>query len=309
MIAVKMMKNNLEDDEIFDITSTTLREINILASMKHSAIIKMLGYWYDSIKQTIILAMELMDMDLFTLIENKEVQISKNDKRSYIAQFLRGVEYLHSMSIVHRDLNPKNILITNGDVKICDFGLARKINGSTTSIRYSNQVCSIHFRAIELLLGESKYGFGIDVWSCACLIGYVLQRKYLFNETLTLRDIHRTFEMRMIDNIFVSLGTPSGKNGSGLRNLPGFENPCPSYSGGGFVYLEQRYPAESKLMHRMLSYDIGKRPNMTDVVTTWAFTDVVTNQPTNQTITLGPNPLTDVTDVTDVTNTIGAEKN
>ena len=41
---------------------------------------------------------------------------------------IRGLLALHSARVVHRDLKPRNVLLTpNGDVKIADFGLARAI--------------------------------------------------------------------------------------------------------------------------------------------------------------------------------------
>lgn len=41
-------------------------------------------------------------------------------------QMLLGIEFLHTMRVIHRDLKPQNILITtSGKIKIADFGLAR----------------------------------------------------------------------------------------------------------------------------------------------------------------------------------------
>ena len=41
-------------------------------------------------------------------------------------QVLRGLKYIHSAEVLHRDLKPQNILVnSNLDVRICDFGLAR----------------------------------------------------------------------------------------------------------------------------------------------------------------------------------------
>lgn len=45
-------------------------------------------------------------------------------------QILLAVKYIHSAGIIHRDLKPGNILINDDcSVKLCDFGLARSMNG------------------------------------------------------------------------------------------------------------------------------------------------------------------------------------
>lgn len=41
---------------------------------------------------------------------------------------MRGLKYIHSANVVHRDLKPRNLLVNkNCDLKICDLGLARAI--------------------------------------------------------------------------------------------------------------------------------------------------------------------------------------
>ena len=52
-----------------------------------------------------------------------------DDVRKYIYHILCGLKYIHSCSVLHRDLKPGNILLDhNYQVKICDFGLARCVN-------------------------------------------------------------------------------------------------------------------------------------------------------------------------------------
>lgn len=44
----------------------------------------------------------------------------------FIYQVLRGLKYIHSANVIHRDLKPRNLLVNSTcDLKICDFGLAR----------------------------------------------------------------------------------------------------------------------------------------------------------------------------------------
>ena len=85
-------------------------------------------------------------------------------------QLLSGLQHCHDRGVMHRDIKSSNLLIDKkGVLKIADFGLAHsfaiKPDGPLT-----NRVVTLWYRAPELLLGSTDYGFGIDLWSAGCLL-------------------------------------------------------------------------------------------------------------------------------------------
>lgn len=59
----------------------------------------------------------------------KRFRYSEDDVVGYLVQILQGVEYLHNRRILHLDLKPDNIMVTNlNTIKIVDFGSAQSFN-------------------------------------------------------------------------------------------------------------------------------------------------------------------------------------
>merc|ERR1719309_884384 len=77
----------------------------------------------DTLKDVYIVQ-SLMETDLYKLLKTQRLS---NDHICYfLYQILRGLKYIHSANVLHRDFKPSNLLLnTTCDLKICDFGLAR----------------------------------------------------------------------------------------------------------------------------------------------------------------------------------------
>lgn len=74
----------------------------------------------------------------------------------FVYQILKGLAYLHSLDVVHRDVKPENLLVNEKDqLKICDFGFARELKNHTENL--TDYVSTRWYRPPELLVG-AKYG-------------------------------------------------------------------------------------------------------------------------------------------------------
>ncbi|KAI6073033.1 Death-associated protein kinase 2-like isoform X1 [Aix galericulata] len=88
-------------------------------------------------KSEMVLVLELMrGGELFDFIAEKEM-LSEEEAIGFLAQILRGVQYLHARHIAHFDLKPENIMLQDKEVpepqiKIIDFGLAQKLEDGVT---------------------------------------------------------------------------------------------------------------------------------------------------------------------------------
>lgn len=128
------------------------------------------------------LIMERMDVNLSRVIRSKQ-KLSTRHIQYFIYQIARGLEYMHSGGIIHRDVKPDNILINAADckIKICDFGLSRGIHSVEDSTKkLTEYVVTRWYRAPEVMCCSRMYGFPIDVWGLGCISAELYLRRPVF---------------------------------------------------------------------------------------------------------------------------------
>ena len=124
---------------------------------------------------------ELMETDLAQIIKSSQ-SLTDDHIQFFLYQILRGLKYLHSCGILHRDLKPRNLLVnSNCDLKICDFGLARANikNLMTENAMLTDYIATRWYRAPEVVLSVKKYTAAIDVWSVGCILAELIKHEPL----------------------------------------------------------------------------------------------------------------------------------
>ncbi|KAG9147266.1 hypothetical protein Leryth_017998 [Lithospermum erythrorhizon] len=177
IVALKKVKMEKER-EGFPLTS--LREINILLSFHHPSIVDVKEVVVGSSLDSIFMVMEYMEHDLKGLMETMKQPFSQSEVKCLMLQLLEGTKYLHDNWVLHRDLKTSNLLLNNrGELKICDFGLARQYGSPLKP--YTQLVVTLWYRGLELSWEQTIFNSNRHV----VISGYI--EMLLRNHCLTLK--------------------------------------------------------------------------------------------------------------------------
>ena len=177
-VAIKCIKDATQDEEQ---AKLLLRELKLLRHFRgHENVINITDIAIprgQSQLKDIFIITDLMDTDLHRIIRSPQ-PLSDDHVRYFTYQVLRGLKFLHSANVMHRDLKPNNLLVNeNCDLKICDLGLARLSADLEQSLDQTVYVVTRWYRAPELLLGKKDYDKSIDMWAVGCILAELLTRK------------------------------------------------------------------------------------------------------------------------------------
>ncbi|KAG2374304.1 hypothetical protein C9374_010874 [Naegleria lovaniensis] len=120
--------------------------------------------------------------DFMVKVKKKNIYLTLRRVSDYALQIAQGMEFLHSHSIMHRNLKPSNIyLVENNTVlKIGDFGFSKSISHSATILGGVTKIANFGYTAPEIALVTevtTVYRFEVDIWSFGIILYELLTLK------------------------------------------------------------------------------------------------------------------------------------
>ncbi|CAM6128711.1 unnamed protein product [Calypogeia fissa] len=160
VVALKVLyKNQLEQSQV---EHQLRREIEIQSHLRHPNILRLYGYFYDSMRVYLILEYAAKG-ELYKELQRCKVFTEKR-AATYIASLAHALTYCHEKHVIHRDIKPENLLLgIRGELKIADFGW------SVHTCNRRKTLCgTLDYLPPEMVEGK-EHDTGVDVWSLGIL--------------------------------------------------------------------------------------------------------------------------------------------
>ncbi|EKM49980.1 uncharacterized protein PHACADRAFT_166553 [Phanerochaete carnosa HHB-10118-sp] len=172
-VAIKMVNRVTQKIQL---AKRALRELTLLRHFSHENITGLIDVDISPNHDEIHVA------DLHQIIKSGQ-SLTVEHVQYFVYQILRGLKYIHSASVVHRDLKPGNLLVNaDCELKICDFGLSRGFNAANdeTATMMTEYVATRWYRAPEIMLAYRRYDTAVDIWATGCIVAELILGKPLF---------------------------------------------------------------------------------------------------------------------------------
>ncbi|AGZ38348.1 Stk1 family PASTA domain-containing Ser/Thr kinase [Actinoplanes friuliensis] len=171
-VAIKMLRTDLARDATFQ--ERFRREAQNSAALNHPAIVAV----YDTGEEVSsagekqpFIVMEFVNGRTLKEVLAAEQRLQQRRALEIIADIDAALEFSHRHGIIHRDIKPGNVMITqNGQVKVMDFGIARALaSGATTMTQTSAVIGTAQYLSPEQARGESVDARS-DVYAAGCVL-------------------------------------------------------------------------------------------------------------------------------------------
>ena len=166
-VAIKILHQNFGSDQ--DFVARFKREAQAAGKLNHPNVVSMYDVGFDQGFHYIVMEY-VSGCTLKEYIQHHGDQVTVQEAVKITVAIAEGLEHAHMMGIVHCDVKPHNILITDsGRVKVTDFGIARAINSATTMMYTNSVMGSAHYISPEQASGKS-INVSTDIYSLGVVL-------------------------------------------------------------------------------------------------------------------------------------------
>lgn len=165
-VAIKILHQNFGSDQ--DFVARFKREAQAAGKLNHQNVVSMYDVGYDQGFHYIIMEY-VAGCTLKEYIQHHS-RVTIQEAVKITIAIAEGLEHAHMMGIVHCDVKPHNILITDaGRVKVTDFGIARAINSAATMMYTNSVMGSAHYISPEQASGKT-INVSTDIYSLGVVL-------------------------------------------------------------------------------------------------------------------------------------------
>ncbi|XP_025161447.1 serine/threonine-protein kinase PLK1 isoform X2 [Harpegnathos saltator] len=180
------------------------REIMIHKELNHVNVVQMHHYFEDNLN--VYMLLEACPRKSLMHVLKYRGKVTEPEARYYMKQMVTGVAYIHSQKVVHRDLKPGNMFLSDRMiVKIGDFGLATRPDGQRRTI------CGTPNYIAPEVLYKQAYSYEADVWALGCILYALLVGQPPF-DTATLKETYARICNNHYREVDDSIASRSGQD-------------------------------------------------------------------------------------------------
>lgn len=282
--AVKKMKlyyEDLDSEDFADKYRKFVIEMEILMNMDHKNIMdaraSAVTDAIDGISITANMVVPLFTMTLEDAIFTTKQKFTYPIIKSLSTQLFNGLAYLEHVGVVHKDLKPSNLMLTDdGVLKIIDFGESFPVD--RTEVVFTGS--TIFYQAPELLVGYEEVNHAVDVWAAGCslmemfiheLLFYKKSTKVMYNAMLRSTPVKQ--------RTFTGMGA---RDGAIFKKLNGRIKHDEGFNIFSLIENDERREEVKEMigtevddfiefMKLVFTFDGGKRPSASELVSTSAW--------------------------------------
>eukprot|EP01117_Protostelium_nocturnum_P012976 TRINITY_DN4804_c0_g1_i1.p1 TRINITY_DN4804_c0_g1~~TRINITY_DN4804_c0_g1_i1.p1 ORF type:complete len:683 (+),score=211.14 TRINITY_DN4804_c0_g1_i1:73-2121(+) len=171
-----------------------LRESEIHKSVVHNRIVRLYDVFEINENSfcTILEYCNGQDLDIYLKTQSF---LTEREAKSIITQIFSGLAYLNELKkpIIHYDLKPGNILLSDGEVKITDFGLSKIMEEDQDALELTSQGAGTYWylppECFEMGKEPPKISSKVDVWSAGVIFFQMLYGKKPFGNNVSQQKI------------------------------------------------------------------------------------------------------------------------